>query len=249
MKVRRALISVSDKAGLEELARGLADMGVELLSSGGTANAIMGWGIPVTPVDEFTGQPEILGGRVKTLHPKVHGGILAREGVEQDLRDMEGSGIRPIDLVCVNLYPFESAVARLDTSWEEAIEKIDIGGPALLRAAAKNHAFVVPVCRPEDYAVVLEELRQTGEGSDETRVKLGARAFALTASYDAAVAAWMNPEQHFPDTVVPVFDRSVAVAWNGSPDCNATIPFNSHPRTIHLAGPERLWPKIPSLSP
>ncbi|MFN8110994.1 MAG: bifunctional phosphoribosylaminoimidazolecarboxamide formyltransferase/IMP cyclohydrolase [Thermoleophilia bacterium] len=235
MKVRRALISVSDKAGLEELARGLADMGVELLSSGGTANAIMGWGIPVTPVDEFTGQPEILGGRVKTLHPKVHGGILAREGVEQDLRDMEGSGIRPIDLVCVNLYPFERYLAKRGTTEAELIEHIDIGGPAMVRASAKNHERVSILTDPSQYGALLAEMREhDGEVSGATRRHLAAAAFQLTARYDAAIANWMaEREGEFPDRIIMGFDRALELSYGENPHQRAAY-YTERGARVHL---------------
>ena len=151
----------------------------------------------MTPLEELTGFAEMLGHRVVTLHPAVHGGILARRDVPEDVADLEAHGIEPIDLVCVNLYPFEQTVGRLDVEWDEAIEKIDIGGPALLRAAAKNHAHVIPVCRPEDYDLVLGELRD-GDVSVETRRELAARVFATTAAYDSAVAGWLAARAGLP---------------------------------------------------
>jgi phosphoribosylaminoimidazolecarboxamide formyltransferase/IMP cyclohydrolase len=159
---------------------------------------------------------EMLGHRVVTLHPAVHAGILARRDVEQDLAELETHGIAPIDLVCVNLYPFERTVGGLDVNWDEAIEQIDVGGPAMLRAAAKNHAFVVPLCRPEDYEPVLAELRETGDVAAETRRALAARAFARTASYDAAIATWLEQEP-FPETLVSVFDRALVLPYGENP--------------------------------
>jgi phosphoribosylaminoimidazolecarboxamide formyltransferase/IMP cyclohydrolase len=216
MTVRRALLSVYDKEGLLPFAAGLAGLGVEIIASGGTAELLADEGIAVTRVEALTGVEEMLGHRVVTLHPAVHAGILARRDVEQDLAELETHGIAPIDLVCVNLYPFERTVGGLDVNWDEAIEQIDVGGPAMLRAAAKNHAFVVPVCRPEDYEPVLAELRQTGDVAGEKRRALAARAFARTASYDAAIAGWLEQEP-FPDTLVPVFDRVLTLPYGENP--------------------------------
>jgi phosphoribosylaminoimidazolecarboxamide formyltransferase/IMP cyclohydrolase len=200
MTIRRALLSVYDKAGLADFARGLVGLGVELLASSGTARLLADERIPVTPLEELTGFGELLGHRVVTLHPAVHGGVLARRDVPEDMAELRAHGIEPIDLVCVNLYPFERTVGRLDVAWEDALEQIDIGGPALLRAAAKNHAHVVPVCRPEDYEPVLGELRAHTAVSDGTRRRLAARAFQRTASYDAAVAGWLGRDDTFPET-------------------------------------------------
>ncbi|MBI4259669.1 MAG: bifunctional phosphoribosylaminoimidazolecarboxamide formyltransferase/IMP cyclohydrolase [Actinobacteria bacterium] len=189
--VRRALVAVADKTGLVPLARGLADRGVELVSSGGTAAALRKAGVPVTPVSEVTGHPEILGGRVKTLHPRIHGGILADRSNPEHVAELEELGIAPFDLVVVNLYPFRETVAA-GAGPAEAIERIDIGGPAMVRAAAKNHGSVGVVVRPERYAEVLEEIVATGGLRASTRRALAAEAFAHTAAYDAAVAAWFG---------------------------------------------------------
>ena len=159
MTIRRALFSVYDKTGLAAFARELSGLGVELLASSGSAKLLADERIPVTPLEDVTGFGDLLGHRVVTLHPAVHGGILARRDLPEDMAELRAHDIAPIDLVCVNLYPFERTVGRLDVAWEDAIEQIDVGGPALLRAAAKNHAHVVPVCRPEDYEPVVEELR------------------------------------------------------------------------------------------
>ena len=163
MRVSRALVSVSDKTGLEEFARGLAARGITIISTGGTADSLRSWGIDVVSVDEVTGHPEILGGRVKTLHPKIHGGILGRVGHEGDAEQMRENGIEAIDLVVVNLYPFEDWVQRRGVSDDELIEQIDIGGPTLIRAAAKNHSRVGVVTSPDQYAEVLDELA-AGDG-------------------------------------------------------------------------------------
>src|SRR6476619_6575683 len=161
IRVRRALISVSDKTGVADFAKGLAALGVEILSTGGTASALREAGIEVTDVSEFTGQEEILDGRVKTLHPRLHAALLARRDDPDHMAVLEGEGIEPIDLVCVNLYPFERTVARLDVSEEEAVENIDIGGPTMIWAAAKNHRFVAAVVTPESYDAVLAELEDS----------------------------------------------------------------------------------------
>jgi len=191
--IRRALFSVSDKTGLVDLARGLADLGVELLSTGGTARALTGAGLAVREVADVTGFPEMLDGRVKTLHPAIHAGILARRDLPEHEAALERHGIGPIDLVAVNLYPFEATVAKSGVAFDDAIEQIDIGGVAMIRAAAKNHAAVVVLVDPAQYAPVIEELRRSGGVvSAETRRRLALEAFRRTAQYDAAIAAWLR---------------------------------------------------------
>jgi phosphoribosylaminoimidazolecarboxamide formyltransferase/IMP cyclohydrolase len=190
--LRRALISVSDKSGVVELARALAALGVEILSTGGTAKLLAKEGIPVTEVSAHTGFPEMLDGRVKTLHPKIHGGILARRDSAAHAAALEAHGIAPIDLVVVNLYPFQATIGDPDCRLEDAIENIDIGGPAMLRSAAKNHAGVAVLVDPADYAKVLEELRASGEVSAATRFALATKAFAHTAAYDGAIAGYLS---------------------------------------------------------
>jgi len=241
--MRRALLSVYDKAGIAAFAEGLRRLDFELLASGGTARLLADSGIQVTPVEELTGFAEMLGHRVVTLHPKVHGGILARRDVPADVADLEQHGIDPIDLVCVNLYPFEQTAARLDATWDDAIEQIDIGGPALLRAAAKNHAHVIPVCRPEDYDTVLEELRADAGSSPVTRRRLAARAFATTAAYDAAVASWMSGDELFPETVVAAFDRVHELAYGENPHQRAAYFAQRGTRTHLLSRVEQLHGK------
>ena len=191
IRIRRALLAVHDKAGLPGLARALHGAGVELLSTGGTAAAIEAAGVPVTKVADVTGFPELFGGRVKTLHPKIHGGILFRRDEPQDRREAEEHGIEAIDLVIVSLYPFERVVAS-GASAAECIENIDIGGPAMIRAAAKNHEHVVVVTDPSDYTALLQELQDQGGVSRHAARELAARAFARVSAYDAAVAAWMT---------------------------------------------------------
>ncbi|MEC7485654.1 MAG: bifunctional phosphoribosylaminoimidazolecarboxamide formyltransferase/IMP cyclohydrolase [Pseudomonadota bacterium] len=190
MTKRRALLSVSDKTGLIEFARGLAAHGYEILSTGGTAGALRDAGLSVTDVSQVTGFPEIMDGRVKTLHPAIHGGILARRDNERHRQAMADQGIAGIDLLAVNLYPFEEQRAKTD-DFGTLIENIDIGGPAMLRAAAKNHEFVTVICDPRDYEVVLAELDGNGEIDGATRRRLAGRVFARTAAYDSAIADWM----------------------------------------------------------
>ena len=191
--VRRALISVHDKAGVVDFARGLADLGVEILSTGGTARLLRESGLTVVDVAQVTGFPEMLDGRVKTLHPKVHGGILARRDRPQHMAALAAHGIGGIDLVAVSLYPFEATVAKPDVTLDEAIENIDIGGPSMIRGAAKNHASVAVLTDTGQYAPVLEELRaRRGELSPETRSRLAFEAFRRTAQYDAAIAAYLR---------------------------------------------------------
>ncbi len=190
--VKRALVSVHDKGGVVEFVQGLVALGTEILSSGGTAKRLRAAGVPVREVSEVTGVPEMLDGRVKTLHPKVCAGILARRDVPEHLAQLKAMGIEPIDLVVVNLYPFEQAVAWRGVGLDEAVEQIDIGGPTLIRAAAKNWEAVAVLTDPGQYAPVLDELRRSGSLSRETRYRLAREAFRRTAQYDAAIAAWFR---------------------------------------------------------
>ncbi|MBU7583585.1 MAG: bifunctional phosphoribosylaminoimidazolecarboxamide formyltransferase/IMP cyclohydrolase [Nostoc sp. TH1S01] len=196
---RLALLSVSNKTGLIDLARSLVEeFAFDIISSGGTAKALKDAGIPVTKVSDYTGSPEILGGRVKTLHPRIHGGILARRDVPQDITDLENNQIRPIDLVVVNLYPFEETIAKPGVTLAEAVEQIDIGGPAMLRASSKNFAHLTVLCDPAQYDEYLQELRQNqGEASLEFRQKAALKGFLHTASYDQAIASYLaGTQQH-----------------------------------------------------
>jgi phosphoribosylaminoimidazolecarboxamide formyltransferase/IMP cyclohydrolase len=240
--VRRALLSTYDKNGLAAFAEGLQRLGVALLASGGTAAFLAEAGLEVTALEELTGFGELLGHRVVTLHPAVHGGILARRDLPEDLAELERHGIEPIDLVCVNLYPFEQTIAGLDVPWQEAIEKIDVGGPALLRAAAKNHEHVVPVCRPEDYEPVLAELRAGGV-SPATRRALAARAFATTAAYDGAITAWIGRDDPFPELLTPVFERDRELAYGENPHQRAAYYAARGVRTHLLSRVEQLHGK------
>ncbi len=196
---RLALLSVSNKTGLIDLARSLVEeFNFDLISSGGTAQALKDAGLPVTKVADYTGSPEILGGRVKTLHPRIHGGILARRDVPQDITDLENNQIRPIDLVVVNLYPFEETIAKPGVTLLEAVEQIDIGGPAMLRASSKNFAHLTVLCDPAQYDEYLEELRQNnGVASLEFRQKAALKGFSHTASYDQAIASYLSEAQQY----------------------------------------------------
>lgn len=190
-RVERALISLTDKSGIEDFAKALTEMGVEILSTGGTAKKMRDKGIAVTDVSEFTGFPEMLDGRVKTLHPLVHGGILNQRDNMDHQQQCRKHGIKPIDIVAVNLYAFEKTVADPNCSLADAIENIDIGGPTLLRASAKNFRDVTVIVDPADYAQVLDEIRATGNTTLKTRFKLAVKVFQLTSTYDTAIADWL----------------------------------------------------------
>ena len=195
MKIQRALLSVSDKTGLIDFARGLHGFGVELLSTGGTAKAIAAAGIPVMEISDFTGFPEMMDGRVKTLHPKVHGGLLHLRDNPEHVAQAAAHGIVPIDLVCVNLYPFEQTVAKKGVTLEEAIEQIDIGGPSMIRSASKNNRSVTVVVDPEDYPRILDAMKAgNGETTPELRARLAVKAFATTGAYDRAISSWLDNE-------------------------------------------------------
>jgi phosphoribosylaminoimidazolecarboxamide formyltransferase/IMP cyclohydrolase len=223
--VRRALLSVSDKTGVIELARALAQRGIEILSTGGTARLLAANSIAVREVASYTGFPEIMDGRVKTLHPKIHGGLLGRRGVDDAV--MAQHGIAPIDLLIVNLYPFAQTVARPGCTYHDAIENIDIGGPAMLRAAAKNHESVLVVVDPADYPLVLKEL-DTHQGASDaaTRERLAAKAFAHTAAYDSMVAAYLasrEGEPQFPATLSLVFEKVQDLRYGENPHQQAAF--------------------------
>ncbi|MBW2236213.1 MAG: bifunctional phosphoribosylaminoimidazolecarboxamide formyltransferase/IMP cyclohydrolase [Deltaproteobacteria bacterium] len=228
-RVVRALLSVSDKSGLDEFARGLAELGVELVASGGTARALRDAGLEVQDVESLTGSPEMLGGRVKTLHPKVHGGILNRRDHEGDRAEVEKHGIGHIDLVVVNLYPFEETVAREGVTRAEAVEQIDIGGPSMIRSAAKNHAFVGVVVDPADYPALLEELRSNDGVLDEaTRRALALKAFERTAAYDAAISGYLaaqetSEDDPFPPRLAIGLGRAQSLRYGENPHQRAAL--------------------------
>ncbi|CCW34894.1 bifunctional phosphoribosylaminoimidazolecarboxamide formyltransferase/IMP cyclohydrolase [Chthonomonas calidirosea] len=207
--LRRALLSVSDKNGLVSFAKGLYELGYELISTGGTAAALREAGLPVTNISEITHFPEMLEGRIKTLHPAVHGGLLADRAKPEHMKAIAEQGIQPIDLVCVNLYPFAAVISKPDVSLEEAIENIDIGGPAMIRSAAKNHAAVTVVTDPRDYTWVLEEMKaHGGETTLATRQKLAARAFTHTARYDSLISAWLSARFQVEEELPEIFALS-----------------------------------------
>lgn len=192
VKIKRALISVSNKLGAVDFAQALHKAGVEIISTGGTMKAIRAAGVPVTYVSDLTGFPEIMNGRVKTLNPKIHGGILAVRDNSEHVKQMAENGIVPIDLVAVNLYPFKSTIRRKDSTLEDAIENIDIGGPAMIRAAAKNFKFVTVLTNPDKYEEIAKMISETGCVDYETRKKLAAEAFAHTADYDLMIADYFS---------------------------------------------------------
>jgi phosphoribosylaminoimidazolecarboxamide formyltransferase/IMP cyclohydrolase len=238
VRIRRALISVSEKAGVAEFARGLRELGVEILSTGGTAAALRAAGIEVTDVAEFTGSAEILDGRVKTLHPRLHAALLARRDNPEHMATLREESIEPIDLVCVNLYPFERTVAKLDVSEEEAAENIDVGGPTMIRAAAKNHDAVAVVVRPEAYDAVLEELTEFGgEISAETRHWLASEAFAHTAAYDAAISRWFGMRyEAFPNHWVMPHEKFMDLPYGENPHQKGALYVEPGARAHVLSG-------------
>jgi len=238
--IGRALLSVSDKTGLVEFARGLAELGVELVASGGTAQALRAAGLEVVEVAELTQSPEMLGGRVKTLHPRVHGGVLARRDHAGDRDDVAQHALRLIDLVVVNLYPFEGTVAKPGATRADAIENIDIGGPSMIRSAAKNHAWVGVVADPRDYPAVLAELRQSGGVlSEATRRRLAVAAFERTAAYDAAIHGWLAAQEEgagadgLPARLSIDLPRAATLRYGENPHQRAAL----YGRTLEIAEP------------
>ena len=244
----RALISVYDKTGLQDFARGLADLGCELVASGGTADFLENEvGLDVERVEELTGVAEMLSGRVKTLHPRIHAAILARRDNADDVADLNDQEIRPFDIVCVNLYPFSEVAGRYGVREEEAVEMIDVGGPSMLRGAAKNFAHVAPVCRPEQYESVLAELREDGELSLATRRDLAAEAFATTAAYETAIARWFGDVEAFPKTLVTAFDKVLDLRYGENPHQRGAYYAEQGARVHLLSRVEQLHGKELSL--
>ena len=235
--VRRALISVSDKTGIVDFARGLERLGVEIVSTGGTASSLREAGIEVRDVSDLTGSPEILSGRVKTLHPRLHAALLAVRDDPEHMETLEAEGIDPVDLVCVNLYPFERTVARQAVSEADAIENIDIGGPTMIRAAAKNHRSVVVVVQPESYDAVLAELEESGGGvSGATRHWLANEAFAFTARYDAAISRWFGVRyEEFPEHWVMAHEKFLDLSYGENPHQKAALYVEVGGRTHVLS--------------
>jgi phosphoribosylaminoimidazolecarboxamide formyltransferase / IMP cyclohydrolase len=245
--IRRALLSVSDKTGLIELSKALASNGVELIASGGTRKAIADAGIPVIEVSDYTGQSEILGGRVKTLHPKIHGGLLARRDVADDLATLEAQGIPPIDLVVVNLYPFRETVAKPGVTFEEVIENIDIGGPSLIRGAAKNHAHVAVLTSPDQYELVIDEIARRGGTTPMTRLHLALEVFRATAAYDDAIHDYLSqyvidsdvkpvlpPDavEYFPQSLGLRFSRKTELRYGENPHQRAAFYIDYPPPSV-----------------
>jgi phosphoribosylaminoimidazolecarboxamide formyltransferase/IMP cyclohydrolase len=246
VRVRRALLSVSDKAGIVDFARGLSELDVEIVSTGGTASALAAAGIEVRAIEDFTGFPEMMDGRVKTLHPRLYAGLLARRDDDAHLQAAREQGIEQVDLVCVNLYPFERTIASGDASEAEAIENIDIGGPTMIRAAAKNQAFAAVLVDPEDYGDVLEELRESaGRLTLERRKQLAAKAFACTARYDAAISTWFARQTYegFPPTWRDAYEKVSDLRYGENPHQSAAFYARAGAPTHLLEGVEQLHGK------
>ncbi len=246
--IRRALLSVSDKTGLVDLARALSGKGVHLLASGGTYKALADADLAVTEVSAHTGQPEILGGRVKTLHPKLHGGILARRDVPGDLQALEAQGIDPIDLVVVNLYPFEQTVARSGVSFEDAVENVDIGGPSLIRGAAKNHEHVAVLTSPDQYERFLRQFSETGGTDLDLRKTLALDVFRLTARYDAAISAYLASQvamvnDRFPEELSLRYQRRSVLRYGENPHQDAAFYVEAGAKGAVLANASTLHGK------
>ena len=245
--IQRALISVSDKTGILEFAKELHNSGIEILSTGGTAELLRKDGVPVIQVSDYTGFPEMMDGRIKTLHPRVHGGILARRDVPEHLQAMEEHGIRPIDLVVINLYPFEQTVAKKGSTLEEAIENIDIGGPAMVRSSAKNYKDVTIIVDPENYGKVLKEIKK-GSVSLETRKRLSRDAFAHTARYDSLIAdflsnQWGENEVSFPLFLNQPYTKIQDLRYGENPHQSAALYKESQPLPSHIVSAEQLQGK------
>src|SRR5512139_4226896 len=228
-KIRRAIVSVSDKTGVVSFAKGLAQMGVEILSTGGTAKTLREQGVSVADISDYTGFPEMLDGRVKTLHPKVHGGLLGQRSKKEHVKKMEEHGILPIDLVAVNLYPFEATVAKEDCSLEEAVENIDIGGPTMLRSSAKNYPDVTVLVDPSDYEPILSELKAKGEISLETNFHLAKKVFQHTARYDGAISNYLGQIEkgkkvfEFPETFTFQVKKAQELRYGENPHQKAAF--------------------------
>ena len=243
-KITRALISVSDKSGIVDFCRELNQLGIELLSTGGTAKTLAEHNIPVTEVSDYTGFPEMMDGRVKTLHPKVHGGILGRRGIDDAV--MTANGIKPIDMVVVNLYPFEQTIANPDCDLETAIENIDIGGPTMIRAAAKNYADVAVIVNPADYAATITELKSSDNSlSGQTRFHLALKSFEHTARYDTAIATYLGAIKgiQFPQTLNFQFYHSQTMRYGENPHQNAAFYREKAPATGTIAAATQLQGK------
>lgn len=236
----KALISVSDKTGVVEFAKGLVALGWEILSTSGTMKLLKESGVPVTSVSDVTGFPEICDGRVKTLHPKIHGALLARRDIPEHMKELKDNDIETIDLVCVNLYPFRETIAKPDVTMEDAVEHIDIGGPSMLRSSAKNWESVTVVCNPADYETVLSEIKAGGNTTRETRLKLSAKAYTHTAEYDMAISTYMRAQAGLPEKLFLEYDLKQELRYGENPHQEAKFFASTVKEPFSLAIAEQL---------
>lgn len=236
----KALISVSDKTGVVEFAKGLVALGWEILSTSGTMKLLKESGVPVTSVSDVTGFPEICDGRVKTLHPKIHGALLARRDIPEHMKELKDNDIDTIDLVCVNLYPFRETIAKPDVTMEDAVEHIDIGGPSMLRSAAKNWESVTVVCNPADYETILSEIKADGNTTRETRLKLSAKAYTHTAEYDMAISTYMRAQAGLPEKLFLEYDLKQELRYGENPHQQAKFFASTVKEPFSLATAEQL---------
>lgn len=236
----KALISVSDKTGVVEFAKGLVALGWEILSTSGTMKLLKKSGVPVTSVSDVTGFPEICDGRVKTLHPKIHGALLARRDIPEHMKELKDNDIDTIDLVCVNLYPFRETIAKPDVTMEDAVEHIDIGGPSMLRSAAKNWESVTVVCNPADYETILSEIKADGNTTRETRLKLSAKAYTHTAEYDMAISTYMRAQAGLPEKLFLEYDLKQELRYGENPHQEAKFFASTMKEPFSLATAEQL---------
>ena len=236
----KALISVSDKTGVVEFAKGLVALGWEILSTSGTMELLKESGVPVTSVSDVTGFPEICDGRVKTLHPKIHGALLARRDIPEHMKELKDNDIDTIDLVCVNLYPFRETIAKPDVTMEDAVEHIDIGGPSMLRSAAKNWESVTVVCNPADYETILSEIKADGNTTRETRLKLSAKAYTHTAEYDMAISTYMRAQAGLPEKLFLEYDLKQELRYGENPHQEAKFFASTVKEPFSLATAEQL---------
>ena len=236
----KALISVSDKTGVVEFAKGLVALGWEVLSTSGTMKLLKESGVPVTSVSDVTGFPEICDGRVKTLHPKIHGALLARRDIPEHMKELKDNDIETIDLVCVNLYPFRETIAKPNVTMEDAVEHIDIGGPSMLRSAAKNWESVTVVCNPADYETILSEIKADGNTTRETRLKLSAKAYTHTAEYDMAISTYMRAQAGLPEKLFLEYDLKQELRYGENPHQEAKFFASTVKEPFSLATAEQL---------
>ena len=236
----KALISVSDKTGVVEFAKGLVALGWEILSTSGTMKLLKESGVPVTSVSDVTGFPEICDGRVKTLHPKIHGALLARRDIPEHMKELKDNDIETIDLVCVNLYPFRETIAKPNVTMEDAVEHIDIGGPSMLRSAAKNWESVTVVCNPADYGTILSEIKAGGNTTRETRLQLSAKAYTHTAEYDMAISTYMRAQAGLPEKLFLEYDLKQELRYGENPHQEAKFFASTVKEPFSLATAEQL---------